>query len=79
MGQNNDDGDDVPSFVNQSYFAIDGNYGLGDFIAFDFTGKNMPEVAFFAKNYDGSMYADGTSKQGIVVYTGITAYNGEDA
>ena len=62
--------------VEQSYFAIDGNYGLNTYVAFDFTGKNMPEIAFFAKNYNESMYADGTSKQGIVVVTGITFWNG---
>ena len=75
-GQQNDDGDDKPSYVDQSYFALDGNYGLNDYIAFNFTGKNMPEIAFFAKNYNNSMYAEGTSKQGIVVVTGITTYNG---
>ena len=76
IGQNNDDGKDGPSYVHQSYLAFDGNYDLNDYIAFDFTGKNMPEVAFFAKNYNDSMYAEGTSKQGIVVVTGITTYNG---
>ena len=70
LGQNNGGG------VDQSYFAIDGNYSLNTYVAFDFTGKNMPEIAFFAKNYDKSMYADGTSKQGIVVVTGITMWNG---
>jgi len=71
IGQNNGGG------VRQSYFAIDGNYGLGTFIAFDFTGKNMPEIAFFAKNYNDSMYAEGTNKQGIVVVTGITTWDGQ--
>ena len=77
QGQQYDDGDETPSYVRQSYLAIDGNYGLDDYIVFDFTGKNMPEIAFFAKNYNDSMYAEGTSKQGIVVTTGITMYNGE--
>ena len=71
-GQNNASG----AWVYQSYLALDGNYSLNDFVAFDFTGKNMPEIAFFAKNYDDSMYASGTSKQGIVVVTGITKYDG---
>ena len=78
QGQQNDDGDDTPSSVSQSYLAFDGNYNLDDYIAFDFTGKNMPEVAFFAKNYNDSMYANGTTKQGVVVYTGITTYDGKD-
>jgi len=77
LGQQNDDGDATPSFVRQSYMAFDGNYALNDYVAFDFTGKNLPEIAFFAKNYNDSMYAEGTSKQGIVVVTGITTYNGQ--
>ena len=77
LGQQNDDGDETPSFVRQSYLALDGNYGLNDYVAFDFTGKNMPEIAFFAKNYNASMYAEGTSKQGIVVVTGITTWEGK--
>ena len=71
-GQNNG------GYVDQSYIAFDGNYGLNSYVAFDFTGKNMPEVAFFAKNYNNSMYAEGTSKQGIVVVTGITTWDGAD-
>ena len=71
IGQNNG------GYVNQAYFGLDGNYGLNDFVAFDFTGKNLPEIAFFAKNYNDSMYAEGTSKQGIVVVTGITTWDGQ--
>jgi hypothetical protein len=63
-------------YVDQAYLALDGNYALNNYVAFDFTGKNMPEVAFFAKNYNNSMYAEGTSKQGIVVVTGITQWDG---
>ena len=75
IGENNDDGDETPSSVRQSYLAFDGNFGFGSYIALDFTGKNMPEVMFFAKNYTDSMYyAEG--KQGIVVASGITLYNG---
>ena len=70
-------GQNKGGYVNQSYFAFDGNYGLDDYIAFDFTGKNLPEIAFFAKNYNNSMYAEGTSKQGIVVVTGITTWDGQ--
>ncbi len=70
-GQNNNDG----AWVHQSYLAFDGDYGLGDYVAFDFTGKNMPEIMFFAKNYDDSMYYS-EGKQGMVVASGITLYNG---
>ncbi|MBO5334955.1 MAG: hypothetical protein J6A87_03160 [Clostridia bacterium] len=71
IGQNNG------GYVNQSYYALNGDYNLDDYVAFDFTGKNMPEIAFFAKNYNNSMYAEGTSKQGIVVVTGITTWDGQ--
>ena len=74
----NDAADGVDSFVNQSYLSYDGNYGMNDYIAFDFTGKNMPEIAFFAKNYNDTMYYE-EGKQGVVVYTGITTYDGQDA
>ena len=70
LGQNNG------GYVHQSYLAFDGNYALNDYVAFEFTGKNLPEIAFFANNYNDSMYADGTNKEGIVVVTGITTYNG---
>ena len=76
QGQQYDGDGGGDSYVDQSYFAIDGDFGLNTYVAFDFTGKNMPEVAFFAKNYNNSMYAEGTSKQGIVVVTGITSWNG---
>ena len=67
--------------VHQAYLAIDGDggFGLDSYIAFDFTGKNMPEIAFFAKNYNDSMYRDNADpyhKQGIVIQTGITKSDG---
>ena len=76
IGQQNDNGDETPSWVHQSYLAFDGDYALNDYVAFDFTGKNLPEIAFFANNYNDSMYAEGTTKEGIVVVTGITTYDG---
>ena len=72
-------GQNEGGYVNQAYLGLDGEYGLDNYIVFDFTGKNLPEIAFFAKNYDDSMYAEGTKKQGIVVYTGITTWDGKDA
>ena len=71
VGQNNG------GYVDQSYLAFNGNYALNDYVAFEFTGKNLPEIAFFAKNYNNSMYAEGTNKQGIVVVTGITTWDGQ--
>ena len=77
QGQQYDGDGGGDSYVDQAYLAFDGNYDFSDYVALDFTGKNMPEIAFFAKNYDNSMYANGTTKQGIVVVTGITTWDGE--
>ena len=38
-----------------SYLAFDGEYGVGTYIDFTFTGNNMPEVMFFADNINGNM------------------------
>ena len=62
----------------QDYCAIKGNYSFDDYVAFDFTGKNMPEMAFFAKNYDNYMYSENGGKQGVVVASGITAWNSDN-
>ena len=76
-GANYTHGQNNGGYVRQAYLGLDGNYALNNYIVFDFTGKNMPEIAFFAKNYNDSMYAEGTSKQGIVVVTGITTWDGQ--
>ena len=76
-GANYTSGNTNAGYVNQSFVAVEGDFGLGDYIALDFTGKNMPELAFFANNYDNSMYTCDGSKKGIVVATGITYWNGE--
>ena len=75
-GSNNIANPPVLGTVNQGYLAFDGNYSFNDYIAFDFTGKNMPTVAFFAKNYNESMYYQNGGKYGLVVTTGLTDYQG---
>ena len=67
------------ALINQSYVAFNGEYSFNDFLVLDFTGKNMPEVAFFAQNYNNSMYYQDGGKSGIVFANGITNYNGEIA
>ena len=62
--------------IDQAYLALDGEYGLNDYLVLDFTGKNMPEVAFFAQRYNNSMYYQDGNKQGVVVMSGITEWNG---
>ena len=42
------------------YVAFNGIYGLGTFVEFDFTGKNMPQVAFFCDNITKDI-TDGTN------------------
>ena len=69
-------GPNANDLITQSYIALDGNYSFGDYVALDFTGKNMPEVAFFAKNYNQSMYQQYGGKSGVVVSSGITLWNG---
>ena len=75
QGANYTIGQNAGGSISQAYLAIDGNYGFDDYIVFDFTGKNMPEVMFFADNYDKSMYYS-EGKQGIVVASGITLWDG---
>ena len=60
--------DDVP------YIAYNGNYGAGDYVAVDFTGKNVPQLCFFAKEITSSLL-DG--KAGIYVHTGLAKPNGD--
>ena len=62
--------------IDQGYLALNGEYGINDYLAFEFTGKNMPEVAFFAQNYNNSMYAQNGGKQGVLFANGITSFNG---
>ena len=57
-----------------SYIAYNGNYGAGDYVVVDFTGKNVPQFCFFAKEVTSSLL-DG--KAGIYVHTGIAKQNGD--
>jgi hypothetical protein len=69
-------GPNTTGTINQSYLAFDGNYGYNDYFVADFTGKNLPNIAFFARNYNNSMYYADGSKLGVVVVSGLTTYNG---
>ena len=57
-----------------SYVAYNGNYGAGDYVVVDFTGKNVPQFCFFAKEVTSSLL-DG--KAGFYVHTGIAKQNGD--
>ena len=41
--------------VNNSYIAFDGNYDVGTYVDFYYTGNNMPQVMFFADEINGRM------------------------
>lgn len=68
---------------DQAYIAYEGSYGIGDFVAFDYTGNNMPAVAFFCDTVTNSMFAEnilapsGNSDKGIVVVNGSTGSDGK--
>ncbi len=41
--------------LKNSYVGLKGNYGVGTYIDFTFTGNNMPNICLFADNIDGGM------------------------
>jgi uncharacterized repeat protein (TIGR02543 family) len=65
---------DEDNTAHQAYLAYDGDggYGFGDYFVADFTGKNMPILAFFANNYNDSIFYGEGTKNGVVVATGFT-------
>jgi hypothetical protein len=69
-------GPNANNLIDQAYIAFTGEYSFSDYVAMDFTGKNMPEIAFFANNFDNSMYAGKGGKEGVVVASGITLWDG---
>lgn len=60
--------DDVP------YVAYKGNYGAGSYVVTDFTGKNVPQMAFFVKDITPSL-VDG--RAGFYIHTGMVKKNGD--
>ena len=69
-----EDGTQLMSDDDVSYVAYNGNYGAGDYVVVDFTGKNVPQLCFFVKEVTSSLL-DG--KAGIYVHTGISKQNGD--
>lgn len=47
---------DNASVRSMSYVAFNGNYGLNDFLVFDFTGNNLPYMSFFNGEVVNSIY-----------------------
>jgi hypothetical protein len=62
--------------IDQAYLVFEGEYSFNDYFVADFTGKNMPELAFFAQDYNESMYVQYGKKKGVLIASGVTMYNG---
>ncbi len=60
------------------YLAFNGSYGVGDFVAFDFTGNNMPVITLAAKNVNEDYHNRpmDTTDTGIVVRNGYANTQG---
>ena len=58
---------------NVSYVAFNGNYGSGSYVVADFTGKNVPQMCFFADKVTSSL-TDGLA--GFYIHTGMLKKSG---
>lgn len=70
----------VASKIDNSYIGFDGNYGVGTYLDFYFTGNNMPTVMFFADSFNGNMTnydAEGNvlNQKGVIVTPGFASGN----
>ena len=63
---------------DMSYYHFDGNYGLNDFLVFDFTGNNIPILSFFNTAVSNTIYnhAENADAKGWIVANGITNSDG---
>ena len=50
-----------PTSVDMSYIAFNGEYGLNDYVVFDFTGDNMPIISFFNNEVTNSVFNNATT------------------
>ena len=62
---------------DMSYIAFEGEYGLNDYVVFDFTGDNFPFVSFFNTEVTNTIFnfANDTSIGGWIIANGIKAPN----
>ena len=60
--------------IDMSYIAYNGDYTVGDYLAVDYTGNNMPVIGFFVNKITESIFNDG---KGIVLLNGLTNNDGE--
>ena len=58
-----------------NYVAFKGDYGVGTYVDFEFTGNNMPAVRLFANNINGYFSSNGNANckgnQGILMLNGL--------
>lgn len=77
----NTQGPDNVSVRDMSYLAFNGNYGVNDFLVFDFTGVNMPILSFFNDEVTNTVFntdsATAAQNKGIVVMNGNTTKTGD--
>ncbi|MBP5466296.1 MAG: Ig-like domain-containing protein [Clostridia bacterium] len=68
----------APTNSDMSYIAFKGEYGLGSYVAFDFTGDNMPYVSFFNNTITNTVFnsAQDTNIAGWVIANGLRENNG---
>ncbi len=62
------------------YIAFNGEYGVNDFLVFDFTGTNMPNMLFFTDKFTDSVWNNGNAgegNKGFVLSGGWTKKNGQ--
>ena len=60
--------------LENSYVAVEGEYGLNTYIDIMFKGNNMPQVMFFADQINGNMTSMGG--KGVLFSNGLTWANG---
>lgn len=68
----------APTTTDMSYIAFEGEYGVGDYVVFDFTGDNMPMVSFFNNTITNTAFntEQDTSVQGWVIANGFYQSDG---
>ena len=62
------------------YVAFNGEYGVNDFLVFDFTGNNLPNMLFFADEMNDTLWNNecgANNQKGFVLSGGWTKNNGQ--
>ncbi len=62
--------------VENNYLALNGAYGAGTYVEFEFTGNNMPQLVFFADEINGRMVYANEWTDKTVVNEGMIIMNG---